>query len=129
MKIEDLTSIAADGESEGVEFKKSTGELEAAARTVCAMLNGRGGVVLLGVGDAGNFVGQEVSAGTQLKITRTLQRIEPYVLLRPDVVPLNDARSVIVVSVPGGESVPYTYDGRPYVREGGSDQTYAAGEI
>ena len=118
MKIEDLTSIAADGESEGVEFKKSTGELEAAARTVCAMLNGRGGVVLLGVGDAGNFVGQEVSAGTQLKITRTLQRIEPYVLLRPDVVPLNDARSVIVVSVPGGESVPYTYGGRPYVREG-----------
>lgn len=118
MKVEDLKSIAADGESEGVEFKKSTAELEAAARTVCAMLNGRGGVVLLGVGDAGNFVGQEVSPDTRMKITRTLQRIEPYALLRPDVVPLNDMRSVIVVSVPGGESVPYTYGGRPYVREG-----------
>ena len=36
MTIEDVRSIAASGESEGVEFKKSTGELEAAARTVCA---------------------------------------------------------------------------------------------
>lgn len=118
MTIEDVRDIAASGESEEVEFKKSTGELEAAARTVCAMLNGYGGVVLLGVGDAGNVVGQRVSADTRMKITRTLKRIEPYVLLRPDVVPLDDARSVIVVSAPGGESVPYTYDGRPYVREG-----------
>ena len=82
------------------------------------MLNGYGGVVLLGVGNAGNIMGQQVSADTRMKITRILKRIEPYVPLRPDVVPLDDARSVIVVSVPGGESVPYTYDGRPYVREG-----------
>ena len=118
MTIEDVKSIAANGESEGVEFKKSTGELEAAARTVCAMLNGRGGVVLLGVGNAGNVVGQQVSADTRMKITQTLKRIEPYVLLRPDVVPLDDARSIIVVSVPGGDSIPYTYHGKPYVREG-----------
>lgn len=118
MTIEDVKSIVASGESEEVEFKKTTGELEAAARTICAMLNGYGGVVLLGVGDAGNIMGQEISAHTRTKIANTLRRIEPYVLLRPDEAPLDDARSVIVVSVPGSESGPYTYDGRPYVREG-----------
>lgn len=118
MTIEDVRDIAASGESEGVEFKKSTGELEAAARTVCAMLNGYGGVVLLGVGDTGNVTGQEVSANTRTKIANALRRIEPYALLRPDVVPLDNARSVIVVSTPRGESIPYAYDGRAYVREG-----------
>ncbi len=49
MMIEDVKTIAASGESEGVEFKKSSGEIERAARTLCAMLNGRGGIVLLGV--------------------------------------------------------------------------------
>ena len=118
MTIEDVKTIAASGESEGVEFKKSSGEIERAARTLCAMLNGRGGIVLLGVGNAGNVAGQNVSADTEIKITRTLQRIEPYTLLRPDLVPLDDERSVIVISAPGGDSIPYTYDGRPYVREG-----------
>ena len=129
MTIEDVRDIAASGESEGVEFKKSTGELKTTGRTVCAMLNGYGGVVLLGVGNAGNIVGQQVSANTRTKIADMLRRIEPYVLLRPDVVPLDDALSVIVVSVPGGESVPYTYDGRHLCARGAHDQTYAAGKI
>lgn len=43
MKLEDLTRLMQQGESETIEFKRSTGEHDAAAVTACAMLNQRGG--------------------------------------------------------------------------------------
>jgi ATP-dependent DNA helicase RecG len=118
MTFEELQAVVARGESEEIEFKRSTGQRTEAAKTVCAMLNGRGGFVLFGVTNKGVITGQEVSARTLEQVTRELKRIEPYALLNPEVVPLDETRSVIVLSAPGGGSSPYTYDGRPYVRQG-----------
>lgn len=47
MDIELIRSCAALGESDTLEFKKSTAEKERACRTLCAFANGRGGKVLL----------------------------------------------------------------------------------
>ena len=44
--FEDIVQVAAAGESEAVEFKASTGQRTEAARTLSAMLNGRGGRVI-----------------------------------------------------------------------------------
>lgn len=41
----DIASIIAQGESETLEFKKSTAQLTSALETICAFLNGKGGVV------------------------------------------------------------------------------------
>ena len=43
MDLRELQSIVAAGESETVEFKKSTAQLPRAGETLCAFLNGNGG--------------------------------------------------------------------------------------
>ena len=49
MRVDEVERLAADGESETLEFKRSTGERRTGVRAVCAMLNHRGGRVLFGV--------------------------------------------------------------------------------
>ena len=56
-----IAKWAADGESETLELKRTTGERKEAAKAVCAMLNHRGGRVLIGVEPDGRVIGQEVA--------------------------------------------------------------------
>jgi ATP-dependent DNA helicase RecG len=114
----ELEAIISGGESDQVELKRSTGQRTEAAKTVSAMLNGRGGFVLFGVENDGNIVGQQVSAATLEDLVRELRRIEPQVLLEPEVVGVDEVSSVIVLRVPSGTGGPYTFDGRPFVRQG-----------
>jgi ATP-dependent DNA helicase RecG len=117
MTLDEVRDIVDGGESAQVEFKRSTGTLDAAMKTVCAMLNGSGGYVLIGVRDDGSILGQEVADATRRDVARELRQIDPQVVLEPEVVPVDDKRAVIVLSVPGDRLGPYTYDGRPYVRQ------------
>jgi len=54
MQLQDVERLIQNGESETVEFKKSTGQCITAAKTLCGMLNGTGGMVLYGVTGKGN---------------------------------------------------------------------------
>ncbi|MDL1962376.1 MAG: putative DNA binding domain-containing protein [Deltaproteobacteria bacterium] len=54
MQLQDVKKLIQNGESETVEFKRSTGQRTTAAKTLCGMLNGTGGMVLFGVTDKGN---------------------------------------------------------------------------
>ena len=47
MFLEELHALASGGESDQVEFKRSTGQRSEAAKAVCAMLNTRGGLCCL----------------------------------------------------------------------------------
>lgn len=120
MNQQELQAIAAGGESSEVEFKRTTGQRTDAAKTACAMLNGKGGFVLFGVDDDGSLLGQQVADTTLGDVNRELRRIDPQVLLQPDVVPLEGSLSVIALRVPSGGLKPYTYKGRPYARHGAS---------
>lgn len=60
MNIDDIKKLTQGLESQKVEFKKSTGQLDAGMETLCAFLNGDGGTVLFGVTDDGTIKGQEV---------------------------------------------------------------------
>ena len=57
MNIGELKKLVSGGESERVEFKRSTGQRTEGARAVCGMLNGLGGFLLFGVSDKGKVVG------------------------------------------------------------------------
>ncbi len=72
-----ITQLTSTGESEKLEFKKTTGAKREAAKTVCAMLNKNGGQLLFGVADNGQVLGQQVSASTIEKISAEIQQIEP----------------------------------------------------
>ena len=116
MNLQELKKIVASGESDRVEFKKSTGQRTAAMKTVCGMLNGLGGFVMFGVTDKGGLVGQEVTAKTMADVSAELNRIDPPAFPDIETTNLESGQSIIILRVPGGGGL-YTYDGRPYLRK------------
>lgn len=118
MNLEDLRSIAARGESETIEFKRSTAEVNTAARTLCAMLNGqRGGMVLFGVGNNGAIVGQDIGEQTHDRIRAEVRKIDPPVIPELRTIPLSGDSAVLVATVSGGTGL-FRHDGKAYERFG-----------
>lgn len=120
MTAADIEQLIRNGESERLEFKKSTGQLHRAAETLCAFLNGDGGQVLIGVSPSGKIVGQLVSDRTLQDIAQTVQLFEPPAPATIHRIPLpNSSHQVVVLETASSEpALPFTYDGRPYQRVG-----------
>ena len=118
MDLEAISRAAARGESETLELKRSTGQLKAAGRTLCAFLNADGGRVVVGAADDGSIVGQVVSDKTRRETAAMLDRFEPPASVDVEYVEVPDSgRKVIVLSVPSTRDArPFTFDGRPYQR-------------
>jgi ATP-dependent DNA helicase RecG len=116
----ELAALVQLGESDTLEFKKSTAELTRAGQTLCAFLNTRGGRVLLGVTPQGRVIGQMVSDGTQQEIAGAVRRLDPAATVGLELVKLQDGeRDVVVLSVQyAPEQVPFTFEGRAYQRLG-----------
>lgn len=106
------------GESETVEFKRTTGERKAGAQTLCGMLNSRGGRVLFGITEDQRVTGQSVSERTIEEVTNEIQEIDPPVYPSIERVEVDGHREVLVVSVATGPNRPYSYKGRAYRRVG-----------
>ncbi|MCD8524510.1 MAG: ATP-binding protein [Gammaproteobacteria bacterium] len=77
MNVEQMVALVAEGESDALEFKVSTGQLKPAFETLCAFLNKSGGAVLFGIKNDGRIVGQEVTDQTHLDIANMIAKIEP----------------------------------------------------
>lgn len=119
MDIKQLKELVSGGESETVEFKKSSAQLRRAAETLCGMLNGNGGRVLIGVTPENRIVGQTVSDKTIREVAELLQKFEPPASIAQIRVDVGDGREVLVLeAIPNPESRPYAFDGRPYQRIG-----------
>ena len=117
MNLEELKNLVTAGETDKLEFKRSTGQRTEALKTVCAMLNASGGFLLFGVDDQKNIIGQQVTARTQESIANEINKIEPPAFPDIETVPIKNNLSVMVIRIPGGGG-PYTYNGRPYIRQG-----------
>jgi ATP-dependent DNA helicase RecG len=77
MNLPALQTLAAAGESQTLELKKSTAEKDRACRSLCAMANGQGGQVVFGVTPAGKVVGQTVTDRTLEELAQEFQGFEP----------------------------------------------------
>ena len=122
MTPKQIATWAAAGESETLELKRSTGRRREAARAVCAMLNHRGGRVLFGVEPDGRVVGQQVGDRTIEDVAQELREIDPPAFPSIDRVDVGDGRGVLVVTVPSGQSRPYSVRGQAYRRVGNTSQ-------
>jgi len=113
-----LRPLVAKGESQTLELKRSTGQLGAAGKTLCAFLNAEGGAVVFGAADDGTIVGQVVSDKTRREIAAMLERFEPPAAVEVEYVDLSDAskQAIVLKAQPAGDARPFTYDGRPYQR-------------
>jgi ATP-dependent DNA helicase RecG len=114
MNLAALQALVAEGESERLEFKKSTGDLKGGMETLCAFLNGQGGKVLFGVTTSGRIQGQEISDNTLQEVAREIVRLEPPATLVQTRVPVEGAREVLVLETTDRSQAPYIFGGRPY---------------
>ena len=78
MTLQDLEQIIAGGESETVEFKKSTAQLTRAGETLCAFLNSQGGRVFIGVTPEGRAVGQQITDSTLREVAAFMVSTFPH---------------------------------------------------
>lgn len=117
-----IAKLITAGESEKLEFKKTTGTRKEATKSICAMLNKQGGQLLFGVMENGQILGQQVSERTIEKISEEIQQIEPKAYPRIERIQISEDTEVIIVQVSPGQLAPYRYRGVPYIRVGNTTQ-------
>lgn len=118
MDLEQLLALAAEGELERLEFKKSTGDLRGAMESLCGFLNGAGGQVLLGVNSQGKPIGQAVSDATLREVAAELAKLDPPATIIQTRIPVAPDADVLILETSTRPAAPYTYTGRPFQRVG-----------
>lgn len=130
MTNDGLINSFRKGESEVLELKKSTAQMERALKAACAFLNHKGGTIYFGVSDGdGKIVGQEVSDSTLKSISQKIrQRIKPEI--SPEIRALElEGKDVIEVKIIGVGNKPYYLDGVAYKRAGSENPIIAPDEL
>ena len=94
-------------ENEKIEYKKSTGELDDAMKSISAILNKHGkGKILFGVKPNGDVVGQQISESTLRDISRKISEdIKPVIY--PSIYEIENMPGVIEVDFIGNDK-PYS---------------------
>lgn len=117
-------------ETEYVEHKESTTELDAACTSIAAMLNKHGrGEVFFGVLDNGDVKGQDAGKQTLHKVTQRIeQRVEPRIAPTVEALKSDDGRTYIRVAFEGSEA-PYSCTGRYRIRVSDEDKAMTAAQV
>ncbi|MBN1317026.1 MAG: ATP-binding protein [Anaerolineales bacterium] len=97
MDLEEIKRITQEGESETVELKKSTAQLRRAAETLCGMLNGNGGRVVICVTPEGRIIGQDISDKTLREVADTLRNYEPPPTITQTRVDIGGGKQVLLL--------------------------------
>jgi len=127
--MNDLSALIDQGESETLEFKRSTGQLSRAIETLTAFANSNGGTIIFGVDEKGIVVGQHIADSTIREITnKIVQEIAPRIYPSVTADEVNGKR-VLIVSIPEGTSKPYVTHDHPFKRVGTTNQAMARDEF
>lgn len=108
MTKSELLALIANGENSGVEFKSDRVRPEQLAKEIVALVNFRGGKVLLGVEDDGTVAGIRRDGLEQWVMDAVFGRkVHPMILPFYEEVRVDDQRRVAVVTVTQGVAKPY----------------------
>ena len=117
-----LSNLIALGEGFTSEFKRSMpSDL---GREICAFANATGGVILIGVDDAGTVVGVREHNRMKSQVQSVARSADP-----PVAVEVESEGDVLCVTVPEQHGKPYSFGGRFYIREGATCQQMSRDEI
>lgn len=121
-QADELLDLIASGESETVEFKKSTGLIREGIETICAFANHRGGYLLFGIDDHGGIVGQQVTDDTIKNIANAVKlNTDPKLYPCIEKIAL-EGKTCILVTVEESPLKPHLAYGRAYLRVGTANQ-------
>ena len=102
MDLEKVKYLVSKGETEEIEFKRTTTQQKPATKTLCGMLNtAAGGYVLFGVSDRGELKGQEVTHKTLEELSAEFRQISPPAFPEMKRVRLKEKLHIIIVNVRG----------------------------
>jgi ATP-dependent DNA helicase RecG len=104
----ELLEIIANGENSGVEFKRDDCRPEQLAKEIVAMVNLRGGMLLLGVEDDGTISGiQRPNLEEWVMDTVFAAKIHPMILPFYEEVIIDERIRVAIVTITQGTTKPY----------------------
>ncbi len=122
MKIADVQTLISLGEGFTIEFKEA--ESTKIGKELCAFANATGGVILIGITDAGAIKG--VTNHNKLKsvIQSVAHSVEPSLIID-----IESVENILTISIPEQNSKPYSFAGKFYLREGATSQQLGRDEI
>jgi len=119
---DEILELIKKGESETVEWKKSTSLLREAIQTICAFANHHGGYVVFGIDDRGRILGQQVTDDTIKNISNAM-KLNTDPKLYPDIEKIElEGKTCLLVSVDESPLKPHLAYGRAYFRVGTTNQ-------
>ena len=122
MTITEIQQLLQNGESECVEFKKSTSLLREGIETLCAFANHKGGYLFFGVQDDGAILGQQVSDDTLKNIANAVKlNTDPKLYPAIEKVDI-EGKICVLVTIEESPLKPHLAYGRAYIRVGTSNQ-------
>lgn len=117
--IKKIITALSLGENERIEFVPSCRNITLISKTVAALLNTHGGVIVCGVDNTGRIIGCEKTDATAMKLERQLcDAISPTSLIEVSVQYL-EQKSVIIIEVPAGNDLPYVCQNKFFFYENG----------
>jgi ATP-dependent DNA helicase RecG len=120
--MEDVLTLIKNGESETVEFKKSTASLREAIDTTCAFANHKGGNLFFGVENDGGIIGQQVSDDTLKNIANAVKlNTEPKLYPQIEKIEIK-GKTCILITVEESPLKPHLSYGRSFIRVGTTNQ-------
>ncbi|MBO7726697.1 MAG: putative DNA binding domain-containing protein [Thermoguttaceae bacterium] len=116
-------------ETETLEYKKTTGEMNGAMISIASILNKHGvGTLYFGVKPNGEAVGQDVSESSLRSVSRSIyDHIKPQIYPVVEEVVIDDKHLIKVEF--SGENVPYSAAGRYYLRVADEDKEVRPEEL
>jgi ATP-dependent DNA helicase RecG len=119
---DDILDLIKGGESETVEFKRTTSSVREAIETICAFANHHGGYLIFGVEDNGRILGQQVTNDTIKNISNAI-KLNTDPKLYPSIEKIDlEKKTCLLVSVDESPLKPHLAYGRPYLRVGSTNQ-------
>ncbi|MGO8766220.1 MAG: ATP-binding protein [Limisphaerales bacterium] len=114
MKDDFISELVRAGESQNIEFAAAIADVEKIGRTVCGFANAEGGTLIVGAKQGSvNFTPNLIPNLRQ----ELLKRISPHIAFAIREVVFQH-RNLILVDVPSGWDMPYTFDREIFVRVG-----------
>jgi len=128
MNRNDLLEIIQNGESSKIEFKTEDVHPNGLAEEIVAFANFEGGTILIGVDDAGVLIGCKKANLEDLIVNVCRNNIKPPLIPVLEKIVI-DAKQIVCVTIPRGDTAYSTNRGLYYIRVGSTKQVPTQQEL
>lgn len=125
----EIEKILTTGEGGDVEFKEKF--VNDIGRDICAFANASGGKIFLGVSDAGQVVGIEITNKLKGDIGSLIDNCDPPTIIVNirEYLPTKHGNKILVVDVKESNGKPHSYNGTFYIRRAASNKRMRQKEV